>query len=243
MNSLHPLIYRQSGTPCHPVAALRAPLAQVLWASLFVVLAASISRDFVIHELGEGTILGPLIWLHIGSEGSLSAWWTSLLWSYAALGCLLIFVFDLSRWRTYWAALSLGSLLLSADETVQLHEQFALLAGRVVGSASGAWATGWVIAAVPIVAVCIVLLTPFLLHLQRRTAGRLALSGAVFLVGAVGMEMLFGAAVTEWGASTATIFAMIYIEECLEMAGVTLFLLTLCDEWIASFRDPAESSE
>src|SRR5262245_59924411 len=67
----------------------------------------------------------------------------------------------------------------------------------------------------------------FLLRLPRRTASWFATGGAVFVSGAIGMEMVGGALVEQGGAKGWSYWGEQTVEEVLEMTGVLLFLFGL----------------
>lgn len=165
-----------------------------------------------------------LQWIDIAAEGSGVMWWSSLMWAFAALLCLLEFDRNQTWLRYYWLAIAVGSLLLSLDEAVQIHEHFGLLAGKLFGV--DPW---WFLAAIPIVGLCFLALIPFLMALPRKTAKFLFLSGAIFISGSVGLEMVFAYFVTTSPGSTRLLWILMTIEECLEMIGVALFCITVHD--------------
>jgi len=167
----------------------------------------------------------PIEWIDFGAEGSGVMWWSSLMWGLAALFCFIEFERNITRQRYYWLAIAVGSLLLSLDESVQIHEHFGHL--RIFSGFTGFFAARWVLAAIPIVVVCFLLLIPFFLYLPRRTSVGLILSGAVFVLGAVGMEMIFAYVRTTDPSEVVLVWILISIEESLEMIGVALFCTTV----------------
>lgn len=183
-------------------------------------------RYVYIHNFQTEPI-GLTAWADIGKEASAVTWWTSIMWSFAALLCLLEFGRKATKLRYYWLAIAVGSLLLSLDESVQIHERFSAPAGNFFGNPGGIFAASWVLAAIPIVIVCFAGLMPFLRALPRRTAAGLFLSGAVFVTGSVGMEMVFAYVSVYSPASTWLILTLTWIEESLEMIGVAMFCTTV----------------
>ena len=208
------------------VSLERKPLYFLLFVPIVVLIAIGAARFAYIYNLGT-VPLALTAWADIGGEGSVVMWWTSLLWSFAALLCLLEFDRNATKLRYYWLALAVGSLLLSLDESVQIHESFSTPAGNFFGNPGGAFAASWVLAAIPIVVVCLVILTPFLGALPRRTAACLFLSGTIFVGGAVGMEMVFAYVSVNSPESWWLILTLVCIEESLEMIGAALFCTTV----------------
>ncbi|HEY6629878.1 MAG TPA: hypothetical protein VIZ90_00360 [Rhizobiaceae bacterium] len=197
----------------------RRTVHALLWGPIVVLMVLGILRYVY---LGADFPV-PVRWIDFGAEGSGVMWWSSLMWGGAAVLCLLEFDRHATWLRYYWLAVAIGSLLLSLDESVQIHEHFAptLLHGVP------AFAAPWVVVAIPVVAVCFLLLIPFLMSLPRRTAGGLILSGAVFVLGAVGMEMIFAYVRTTAPSEVLLVRILITLEESLEMIGIAMFCMTV----------------
>ena len=81
-------------------------------------------------------------------------------------------------WTRYWRLLAAGFLLLSLDEMAGLHE-------TLNSSIEASWAIYGLLVAL----ICAVLLLRFLYHLPTPTALLFILSGAIFVGGAVGVEL------------------------------------------------------
>ncbi len=175
------------------------------------------------------TTLAAWPWLNIGVEQSFAMWWTSAMWTGLALLFIDAGLRDEGRSAVCWYALAIGAAMLSLDESVMIHEQFGGLSISLFGSGQGVWATNWVVLAVPIVLLCLAALAPFLWRLPRRLALGLALSGTVFVAGAVGLEMAFGLARVDYNldGKHVVILTMHWLEETLEMAGVALACIVM----------------
>ncbi len=191
--------------------------------SIFIAVAGALRYVFLTY-LGDATALGSMNWLDINVEQSVVTWWTSLMW--AALAAYL-FSAGVSARRKMWFVLAGGALLLSLDEIIMIHESTGHSIAPFVDGASGVWASKWVIVGVPAVAASLLALLPFVRSLPRRTAVGLVASGVVFVTGAVGCEMLFSAAVTEWAWPDWLILTLIVAEETLEMLGVAMAIAVI----------------
>lgn len=185
-----------------------------------------ILRYIYIYNFGPRG-MGPLNWADVAGEATGVMWWSSLMWGFAALLCLLEFDRNTTRLRYYWLAISIGSLLLSLDESVQIHERFSAPAGWIFNNPGGFFAASWVLAAIPIIAICFILLIPFFLALPRKTASGLIMAGAIFVLGAVGLEMVFARVITSDPEATRLLWTLMTIEETLEMIGIALFCITV----------------
>lgn len=210
------------------VSIRRKNLFLFLFSPIVILSALGIFRFFYIHHF-DAEPFGEVKWADIGAEGSLVMWWTSAMWNFAALLCLLESARNVTRMRYYWLAIGIGSMLLSVDESVKIHEHFSAPAGNFFGNPGGVFAASWVLAAIPIVFICLLILLPFLAALPRKTAVRLFIAGAVFVSGAVGTEMAFAYVATSTPDALPLIWTLVCIEETLEMIGVALFCLALYD--------------
>ena len=191
-----------------------------------VIAVAGALRYVFLTYVGDATALGSMDWLDINVEQSVATWWTSLMW--LALSAYLIAA-GLSAGRKMWFVLSGGALLLSLDEIMMIHESVGHLVAPFVEGASGIWASKWVLVGVPAVIICLLALLPFVRSLPRRTAVGLVASGTLFVAGAVGCEMLFGAAKTEWAWPDWAVLTLIVAEEALEMLGVASAIAVMVD--------------
>ncbi len=111
----------------------------------------------------------------------------------------------------FWSVLAAGFLVLAIDEVAGLHESF-----------HSAIDTLWVWPAALLVAVCGIYFVPLLRRLPRRTMILYVLSGAIFVGGALGVEII-GAPMD---ADTLTYEITVLVEEGMEMLGVILFIDT-----------------
>lgn len=121
------------------------------------------------------------------------------------------------RW---WIALAFVFLFLALDESLSFHEKL----NRPLGAArdlSGAFYFAWVIPYSIMVGVLGLLSIRFLRSLPSQTRRRMLLAAALYLGGAVGMEMAGGAVASRTESEKTLLYdSMIVIEESLEMAGM-----------------------
>jgi hypothetical protein len=93
-----------------------------------------------------------------------------------------------SPWRWHFLVLAVGFVLLSIDEMASIHET---LLGRLGEFLAGdVFYFTWLGTALVVVALAGLAYLRFLLALPRRFQGLFAASGALFLAGAVGAEMV-----------------------------------------------------
>lgn len=167
----------------------------------------------------------------LNGEANLPAWYTGLLWLFAALSALGVAVqvrLRRERHAGYWQSLSILFLFMSLDESAQLHERIgAILEGWMLFS--GFLYYVWVIYGMTLVGFLIIVYSRFLLSLPAEVKFTIIVSAVVFLSGALGLEML-GAAVdsgeVEFPAGLNWVRAVI-LEEFLEMTGIILLIYGL----------------
>lgn len=125
-----------------------------------------------------------------------------------------------------WFGLAVVFLFLSVDEFVLIHEKFAE-PSKDFFSATGALYFAWVIPYGAAVLVFIAVYFKFLMALPKRIKNLFLISGAVFVIGAIGFEMISSYVFELYGNQNIT-YAIVYTcEEFLEMLGIAIFIYTL----------------
>jgi hypothetical protein len=165
----------------------------------------------------------------LNSENSAPAWYSTSLWLFAAFLALGAAAQSIERWnRNRWRSLAVVFAFMSLDEAAGIHER--------IGSVMVYWIklTGffyyvWVIYGFFIVIVLTMIYARFILSLPRQVFLTFVLAAAVFLSGALGLEMT-GAAVEsgqidfpfglDWRKAIA-------LEELAEMIGVIILIFGL----------------
>ena len=145
----------------------------------------------------------------LDEENNIPTWFSHFLLLNNAFVLFLIASATPSEKRYYWWTLALGFLVLSIDEVAGLHETFHSMID-----------INWAIPAGGLVAIVAVFFIPFLRSLERRVAILYLISGAIFISGALIIELL-----SEDMESKSLAYAFATsLEEGLEMAGALLFL-------------------
>jgi hypothetical protein len=128
-----------------------------------------------------------------------------------------------------WTILAAGFVVLSMDETCMLHEQLDALMGASDHPFSGFFRYSWVIPAMAAVLIIGAGYVRFLLWLPAPTRRRFILSAAIYLAGAIGMEMIGGWYDERHGANNLTCQMLANVEELMEMGGIATFIVALLD--------------
>lgn len=167
---------------------------------------------------------------HLGREANVPTWFSTVLLFIA--GIMLAVIAGVKRrqadaFRWYWAALAAMFVYLSADEAAVLHEQ---ISGALASYAPGSPLNygGWIGYGVAAVCGLGLLFLPFVVALPGRTKVLFALAGAVFVGGAIGVEVI--ALPYENGRPPDYRWSMLVaLEETMEITGVALFVGALLD--------------
>ena len=126
----------------------------------------------------------------------------------------------------YWAGLAAVFALLGCDEIFQLHERLKQPLS-FVQSWGPYFRYGWVAAGLLFVGTIGVAYLPFVLRQPPRDRAMIILAGMLFVLGAVGMEMIAGKVRSGRGYGPLTTIGLESIEELMEMSGLILFLFFL----------------
>ena len=176
--------------------------------------------------------------LDADGEHNLPTWFSVVLLLLVAVVCASIAVeqwADRSRWRWHWAGLALAFACLSLDELAQLHDLASPVMARLVGT-EGVLRFTWVVLAGPLVIGFALAYVTFLRALPRRTALLLVLSGAVYVGGALGLELV-GSLLRNAGHGRGSLGYLweTTFEELFEDVGATLCLFTVAECAVARY--------
>jgi hypothetical protein len=169
--------------------------------------------------------------LSLSYEGNLPTWYASSLLLLCA--AMLAKIAEAAQaFRRHWWGLAGGFAFMSLDEAVELHEHLGGLFGT-----GGVLYFDWVIPAAAVVAVVGALYLGFLRALPPRRQRWFVLAGALYVGGAVGAELPLGWWTERAGTESAGYVLIDWLEETLEIAGASVFLLALVERW----RERAEA--
>jgi hypothetical protein len=125
-----------------------------------------------------------------------------------------------------WFGLGIIFLFLSLDEVATIHEMFNIPIQNALHT-SGALSFAWVIPYALIVIAFGILYLRFLLKLPRKTLILFLVSGAIFISGALLLEMAGAVFYEKYGDNNLYYIIFYTIEECMEMLGIALFIYAL----------------
>jgi hypothetical protein len=107
-----------------------------------------------------------------------------------------------------------------------MHEKWGMLFEGVI-SRRGVFYYRWLVLGIPIALLLPVVFFPLLRSLPAATRRAVVIAGAVYVLGAVGMEAISATVHWTYGVKAAWFPAMTTIEEGMEMVGVALFVVAL----------------
>lgn len=217
--------------------------AALIRGGVFAVLVVHV-LNIVVH-LAHGFTPAPREWwldlFDVDSEANVPTWlWSGLLLTCALSAWLMAARMRSSSLKQRRGFMVIAALLaiVSADEFIALHERCAavLLDGLDARGITRLWV--WALGAV-LVAGLAATLIPFLRALEsRQLRSGLFISAVVYIVGALGFEVLGQHYAATHGWSDRIYFTLSAIEELLEMCGPLLFLYSI-ERW----KEEAELAE
>lgn len=140
--------------------------------------------------------------------------------------CILLLGISFSlkgkRYFKHWVGLSMIFFYLSLDEFVGIHERVGLRISNLIGSDIGGYL--WVVPFSILLIIFAIIYLPFLLSLPVKYRNLFFLSGFIYVMGGLGLEI--------WGAKLHFAESAYYsvefiLEESMEMLGVILFVYSL----------------
>ena len=169
---------------------------------------------------------GLLRLFDLDGESNVPAWYSSV----ALFLCVPLLVLVSAKkggpYVRHWQILGVVFVLLSLDEAASFHEPLSwkLQAGL---DSHGIFYYAWVIPAILFVLFILMTYRRFLQGLPRETRSRFLMAGAIYVTGAIGLEMVESWYVELHGNQNLFMALTIGVEEGLEMLGVVLFIRAL----------------
>jgi hypothetical protein len=231
-------------------------IVRIIVVAVLLITLAGLAARFALYMWGDLEFLQPLRIFDVGEERSIPTWFESV--QFLLCSCLLAVVAVAKRQRNdryslHWSALSIILLLLSLDEVASIHEAIGQQSERLLHAVTGFTPGGaisffWVVPGAIFVVVVLLAYLRFLADLPQSTRRLFLFAGALFVLGALGIEMLTAQVVSSssgianWIASASggivgqgsasaipTILKGLQtsVEEMFEMLGLTAFVYAL----------------
>lgn len=200
-----------------------------LAASIVVLTALNLGAAALVHGFDVDDRLGILRLVDFNSEANIP----TLFQTFLLFGCAgMLFIIghakrqDGDRFRGYWLLLALAFLYLGFDEGSEMHE-LATAPARLLVAPIGVFRLTWVVVAIPIVTMFALGYLRFLKHLAPFYRRAFLACGAVFVGGAVGVEMLGGVYLDHSDSYDGGYALITTTEELLEKSAIAAFFVTL----------------
>src|SRR5215212_2862513 len=229
-------------------------IVRIIIIAVMLITLAGLAARFAMNMWGVEGYLQPLRIFDVGEERSIPTWFESI--QFLLCSILLAVITAAKKRRNdryilHWSVLSIILMLLSLDEVASIHEAIGQQSERLLHSATGFTPGGaisffWVVPGAIFVIIVLLAYLRFLAHLPRSTRRSFLLAGALFVLGALGLEML-SAQISSSSEGIANFFGMelglsrhsgsalpkimiglqTSVEEMFEMLGLTAFVYAL----------------
>lgn len=236
---------RRSGPDVNAVGEavrIRTGLITKFLAAIAVVLViASISVSVAGHLTGnESKVIEKVAKVvSIDLERNVPAFFSMLILLFASvlLGVIASFKHQQNaEYKWHWAVLAVGFFYMAFDEIGEIHEKLIEpMRGVLGGENLGVFYFAWVVPAIAVVGVLGFIFLRFWWNLPKRFRLLILIAGALYLGGAVGVELLNGKYAETYGKENLAYQMLSVIEESLEMAGVITFIHALWDYLAANY--------
>lgn len=190
---------------------------------------ASLAVNFSAYILGYPRLLGLVRLFNVNAEANLPTWYASI--TLLACSALLAAIAqtqskEVNPKSLDWQTLSILFLFLSIDELSSIHELLDEPLRTVFGTA-GIFHFAWVIPYGILVIFLGIRFLQFLIQLPAQTRRSFILAGAIYIGGALGMELIGGRYASLYGQNNFTYAILTTFEELLEMLGIAVFIHSL----------------
>jgi hypothetical protein len=201
----------------------------VLTTGVAVVTAANLATQIAKHVYGHDVMLGFVRAFYLDAEANVPTWLSSamLLLSALVIGLIAAGAWDKrGPYVWHWTVLALIFVMLSLDETAAIHETIVRPVVDATGVRGALTNTAWLLPAGVVLVLLAAASRGFVRQLPPTTRRRALAALAVFLGGAMGMELLGGYYSDRHGYENLPYALIATAEELLEMLGQVLFVHT-----------------
>lgn len=166
----------------------------------------------------------------VGHDGNLPTWYASITLLFCAILLAVIAKVKAEKrdkYSRHWQGLAIVFVFLSIDEVAMLHEKAGDLLEKLPFEYTGLFNYQWVILGIPLTLIFVLSYLRFLFALPNKISFLLALAGAIFVSGSLGVEMLAANYESLYGYDNLIYNMLTAVEEFLEMLGIVVFIHTL----------------
>jgi hypothetical protein len=231
-------------------------IVRIIVIAVLLITRAGLAARFALYMWGEVEFLQPLRLFDVGEERSIPTWFESILFLLCSVLLAVVAVAKRQRndrYSLHWIVLSIILLLLSLDEVASIHEAIGQQSERLLNYTTGITPGGaisffWVVPGAVFVFIVLLAYLRFLANLPQTTRRLFLFAGALFVLGALGIEMLTAqvisssSGIADWiesssggivGQGSASAIPTILkglqtsVEEMFEMLGLSAFVYAL----------------
>lgn len=211
-----------------PKSVLAFFLAAILIIQLLSLAAVLVKYHF------DGEYFSLTQFFDVGIEDNIPTIYSVAALMFAGVACLLTWAITRAvgaKDPIYWFFLGVVMVFLGFDEGATIHETIGSWVKRNYhGEGYFRWL--WVVPYGVLTAWFAAAYFPFLMRLPSKTRFGLILSGAIFVGGAIGVDMISAAeyeAAKETGVRSLKYYLLYSLEEFMEMFGIALFIYYVLD--------------
>lgn len=188
------------------------------------------------YYLGDSSFFGLIPFFHFNYEKNIPTFYSAVALLISSVLLLFIAVTHKKENSPYflWILLAIIFLFLSIDEISSIHENLTAPTRKLFNSSELLY-FAWTIPYGFMLIVFVSAYLKFLINLPRNIMILFVISGAIFVTGAIGFEMLSGREFELNGKSLLYAF-LATIEELLEMLGIAIFIYTLLKYIVIQFK-------
>ncbi len=204
-------------------------VTQILTSVILFLTLVHLAAFFLFHYLGYPWLISVQKIFNVTKERNIPTWYAS---STLLLSALMLAVIAFAKKKEgasfvlHWTALSFIFIYLSFDEAFVVHEKWSIPL-RAYFNAGGFFHYAWVIPAIAFVLIFVLAYLRFLVDLPVSTRRLFLIAGALFVGGAIGLEMFSGYYQSYYGRYNIPFLIIVAAEEFLEMLGIVVFIHAL----------------
>jgi hypothetical protein len=216
----------ETGVTGTDIVISRASLRHWLFSAWLVVALLGLGAELARHLLNTDPGNHWLWLFSLSQEGNIPTWYSS---SLLAVSAVLLVLATLEAQHAnaehvwHWGFMAVVMAYISMDEFIGFHEHADWIDGK------GIFHFSWVIPGAIVVATLGLVYLRFLLRLPGESRRAFLVAGLVYVGGALGVELVLGLWTETHGTNNLGYGLIDFVEESMEILGVTLFVLALVD--------------
>jgi len=206
---------------------------RILLYFFIILIFLSIIGQVIKYKYGFEYAKGFVPLFYLDEEGNIPTVFSGLMLFFSAIMLAFISFHSRVNNKTHyakWSILSLGFIYMGIDELSQIHELFTGPIRSLIGNGNlGIFYYAWIIPVILIILILFIYFFKFLLSLPIIFRKKFILAGAIYLAGAIVMEMIGGKFVEMYTKENFIYSMLATVEESFEMLGIIIFIRSLIE--------------